>query len=81
MPGPYENPCVKNEFLPTLQEVLALEKPRDVPKEAAWIWGEGDEVRNGDPDDDMNPVLISNAARKAQSPDQQLCQGCCCQRA
>ncbi len=69
MAPPYENPGVKNEFLPTLQEVLALEKPRDVPKEAAWIWGEGDEVRSDYPDDDVNPVLISNAARKAQPPD------------
>ncbi|KAK9458372.1 hypothetical protein V1511DRAFT_40545 [Dipodascopsis uninucleata] len=41
---PIQHPYTKSLILPTLEEIIAQEKPEGVPKEAAWIWGADDEV-------------------------------------
>ncbi|KAK9237773.1 hypothetical protein V1525DRAFT_144934 [Lipomyces kononenkoae] len=43
MPVQFPHPTKKGELLPTLQELINSNQ-KDVPKEAAWIWGPDDEV-------------------------------------
>ncbi|CAK7199552.1 hypothetical protein SEUCBS139899_002232 [Sporothrix eucalyptigena] len=44
MPTAYKHPKNEAEVLPTLDEIVATEKPNGIPKEAAWIWGQDDEI-------------------------------------
>ncbi|CAK7219667.1 hypothetical protein SBRCBS47491_003924 [Sporothrix bragantina] len=44
MPTTYKNHKAEGVLLPTLDEVIATEKPDGVPREAAWIWGSEDEI-------------------------------------
>ncbi|CAK7224185.1 hypothetical protein SCUCBS95973_005434 [Sporothrix curviconia] len=44
MPIAYKHPKNKGQLLPTLDEIVATEKPHGIPKEAAWIWGPDDEI-------------------------------------